>query len=114
MMLRALLLSLAVVLVALTALSACRAVEPTNRPISMCMKSCAERASRQCSESECERGCELILDRIVEREGTHVIGCVARQSRGCGDIVWAECASNIGAHADGGPPAPPPPADDWE
>jgi hypothetical protein len=56
----------------------------------------------------------MILDRIIERETHHVIACVARQTRRCADVVWAECAANIGAHADGGPPGPPPPADDWE
>ena len=93
---------------------ACRALNPPLRPLETCKKSCAERASRQCSEDGCERGCELILDRILEREGDNVVACVGRQSRGCGDIVWAECATHIGVHADGGPPAPPPPSDDWE
>lgn len=93
---------------------ACQAMEPRNRPIDGCIEKCKKRAARQCSEGSCDRGCEMILDRIVEREGDHVIACVARQSRGCGDTVWAECASNVGAHADGGPPPPPPPAEDWE
>ena len=26
----------------------------------------------------------------------------------CDDRAWARCATRIGAHADGGPPAPPP------
>ena len=36
---------------------------------------------------------------------------MARASRRCGDVVWAECAAKVGVHADGGPPAlsPPPP-----
>lgn len=110
-MMRRTLLSLLVVLVPVMA---CRAMEPTNKAIDGCIKRCTQKASRNCSEGECERGCEMILDRIIERESHHVIACVARQSRRCADVVWAECASNIGAHADGGPPAPPPPADDWD
>jgi hypothetical protein len=93
---------------------ACRAVEPSNRPIETCKASCMKRASRQCSESGCERGCEFIIDRIIEREGPNVVACVGRQTRGCGDVVWAECAAHVGAHADGGPPPPPPPSEEWE
>jgi hypothetical protein len=89
-----------------------RAIEPENRPIDKCTASCAKRASRQCSEDECRRGCEFILDRIVEREGDNVVACVARTPRRCTDVVWADCASKIGVHADGGPPAPLPPADE--
>ena len=96
------------------ALFACRAMEPTNKPIDMCMKYFEKHASRQCAERECERGCELILDRMLEKEGEGVVKCVGRQARRCGDVVWAECASHVGVHADGGPPGPPPPADDWE
>ena len=110
-MIRRTLLSLVVVLVPVMA---CRAMEPTNKAIDGCIKRCTQKASRNCSEGECERGCEMILDRIIERESHHVIACVARQTRRCADVVWAECASNIGAHADGGPPGPPPPAEDWD
>ena len=92
----------------------CKAVEPTNKPIETCKRSCNSRASRQCSDNDCERGCEMILDRIIEREADHVINCVGRQSRKCGDVVWAECAAMIGPHADGGPPPPSPPPEDWE
>jgi hypothetical protein len=108
------LFALALVTFVASAAGACKAVEPTNRPIDGCVKKCTQHASRQCSEGECERGCEMILDRIVEREGNHVIACVARQARRCADVVWAECAANVGSHADGGPPGPPPPAEDWE
>jgi len=95
------------------ALGGCgRALEPENRPIDTCVRACKTRASRQCSEAECGRGCEFILDRIVEKESDNVIACVARTSRRCGDVVWADCATKIGVHADGGPPAPPPPADE--
>jgi hypothetical protein len=89
-----------------------KALEPANRPIDTCVKSCVTKASRQCSEAECARGCEFILDRILEREGNNVIACVARRPRRCTDVVWADCAANIGVHADGGPPAPLPPQDE--
>lgn len=89
-----------------------RALEPANKPIDGCVKSCNARASRQCSEAECMRGCEFILDRIVEKEGDNVIACVARTSRRCTDVVWADCAAKVGVHADGGPPAPSAPEDE--
>jgi len=90
---------------------ACRALEPTNRPLDRCRLSCLEKAKHSCSEAECERGCEFILDRIVEREGENVVACVAKHPRRCNDVVWADCAAWIGPHADGGPPGPPPPAE---
>lgn len=96
----------------LLAIVACRVTEPTNRPIERCVHSCVAKAKRQCSEAECERGCEFILDRIIEHEGDNVIACVAKNARRCNDGVWADCAAKIGFHADGGPPAPPPPAED--
>ena len=85
-----------------------RAVEPTNRTLDGCVRSCTVRASRQCSLPECERGCELILDRILEKESDNVLACVARTQRRCSDVVWADCATRIGVHADGGPPVTPP------
>lgn len=105
-------LGLAVVASVSAAPLACRAVEPTNRPVEACMASCAKRASRQCSEAECNRGCELVLDRLIERETETVVRCVARGNRRCTDVVWAECAAHVGPHADGGPPAPPPPVEE--
>lgn len=54
----------------------------------------------------------MILDRLVEREGENVIGCVASSPRRCTDVVWADCASRVGVHADGGPPGPPPPQEE--
>lgn len=91
---------------------ACRVFEPSNRPLDTCRHSCVAKAGRECSEHECERGCEMILDRIIEREGDRVIACVASRARRCGDVVWADCAAHVGAHADGGPPAPPPPVEE--
>jgi hypothetical protein len=90
----------------------CRITEPSNKPIDGCKKSCEAKASRQCTAAECERGCEFIIDRIIEREGERVIACVASGTRRCTDVVWADCATTIGVHADGGPPAPPPPAEE--
>ena len=53
-------------------------------------------------------GCEFILDRLLEKEGDNVIACVARRSRRCSVVVWADCAAHVGPHADGGPAAPVP------
>jgi hypothetical protein len=92
--------------------SACRALDPSNRPVEACVQACKSKASRQCSAAECERGCEFVLDRLVEKEMNNVIACVARNTRRCTDLVWADCAVHIGVHADGGPPPPPPPAED--
>ena len=89
-----------------------RAVEPANRTVDRCVSSCVKRASRECSEDECRRGCEFILDRLLEKEGDNVIACVTRAPRRCTDVVWADCAAKIGVHADGGPPAPPGPVDE--
>ena len=85
---------------------ACHALEPASKPIDACHASCEKRAGRSCSEAECNRGCEFILDRLIEREMNNVIACVARRPRRCSDEVWADCAAHIGVHADGGPPAP--------
>ena len=90
----------------------CRVLEPSNRPLDRCRHQCESRASRQCTEALCERGCEMVLDRLVEREGDGVIACVASSPRRCTDVVWAECAAHVGVHADGGPPGPPPPAEE--
>ena len=89
-----------------------RVYEPANKPVDACRHSCETKAKRQCTEAQCERGCEFILDRIVEREGENVIACVASSSRRCTDVVWADCAAHIGPHADGGPPGPPPPVEE--
>ena len=90
----------------------CHALEPSNKPIDACLKACSAHAARSCSDAECARGCEFILDRLVENEMRNVIACVGRTPRRCSDMVWADCAAHVGIHADGGPPAPPPPSDD--
>lgn len=91
---------------------ACRIYEPSNKPLDNCHRHCVETAKRQCTDHECWRGCEFIIDRLVEREGQNVIACVAKGDRRCSDVVWADCAAKIGFHADGGPPGPPPPVED--
>ncbi|MGH7439588.1 MAG: hypothetical protein ACRENE_28190 [Polyangiaceae bacterium] len=57
----------------------------------------------------CARGCNLVIDRLVEREGDGVVTCVARTQGDCGDRTWARCAAHVGPHVDGGPPPPSPP-----
>ena len=99
-------------LVVLPGASACRALDPSNKPVDACVQACNARASRQCSDAECARGCEFVLDRLVEKEMNVVVGCVARGARRCADVVWAECATHVGVHSDGGPPAPPPPPEE--
>lgn len=84
--------------------ASCRIHEPANKPVDACRRSCAVKAKAQCSEDECHRGCEFILDRLVEREGDTVLDCVAAAPRRCTDVVWADCAAKIGVHLDGGPP----------
>lgn len=85
--------------------AACRTREPKT-PAAKCQEQCEARAGEQCTAAECERGCEFILDRLVEHEGENVIACMAKTRRRCSDVVWAECAAHVGPHADGGPPAP--------
>lgn len=102
---------LALLLVLVLGPLACRVYEPANKPLDNCFKTCSEEAKRNCSEDECRRGCEFILDRLVEREGKNVIACVARGSRRCTDTVWADCAVRVGVHVDGGPGAPLQPQD---
>jgi hypothetical protein len=108
-------LAVAVALVALAAaLPSCRAVEPTNRPVAACERACAKRAT-QCSAAECNRGCEFILDRLAEGLAGEITRCVGKlEPRACKDEAWAHCAVRVGPHADGGPPAPPPPSDEWD
>jgi hypothetical protein len=109
----------------------CRAATtPRNEPEASCAAYCVKRAKGVCNEDACERGCSFIIDRLVEREATTVVDCVASRSAKldpefearvsfetrrmkmgdrCGDAVWANCAARVGPYRDGGPPAPPPP-----
>lgn len=91
------------------AIVGCPAASRPPHPIEQCAEVCHKKAGAACSEAECARGCELVLDRIVERESSHVVACVARSRKRCTDTAWAECAALVGPHADGGPPALPPP-----
>jgi hypothetical protein len=71
---------------------------------------CGERAAG-CERVDCARGCNLVLDRLVEQQGSAVVACVAATRGRCDDRAWARCAARVGPYADGGPPAPPPPQD---
>jgi hypothetical protein len=92
--------------------AACHSQGPQGRPEVQCKDACTARASNRCSESECERGCRFILDRLIEHEGSQVVSCIAAGKGACDDQAWAECAVRVGAHADGGPPPPPAPSTD--
>jgi hypothetical protein len=96
-------------LVALS-LVACQATSPAGGPEATCARVCESSATR-CSSSQCARGCNLVLDRLAEREGGHVLACVAASQSTCDDRLWSRCATRIGPHADGGPPPPKPPRD---
>ena len=95
---------------ALVVLAACNSKEPPSGPEAICASACEANAS-QCTRHQCARGCNLILDRLAEGEGDHVIDCVAKTAQTCDDRAWAHCAARVGVHADGGPPAPRPPSD---
>ena len=112
---RTTLILLGLTLALLTA-PACKSLEPAPVPESTCIDACEKRTGG-CTEDQCQRGCRLSLDRLVEREGDNVIVCVAtsmKARRACDDQLWAECAAKIGVHADGGPPAPVRPKEDDE
>ena len=86
-------------------LAACNSNTAPRTPEETCVASCGART--KCSDDECARGCNLSLDRLIEREGDAVVACVA-SAGACADTAWAKCATRVGVHADGGPPAPPP------
>jgi hypothetical protein len=93
--------------------AACRALEPPTTPEGACIRRC-EYALKKCSKVECERGCGLALDKLVEGEGERVFACLADAAKTrCDDRVWAFCAVRTGVMVDGGPPAPPPPRE-WD
>jgi len=94
----------------LVGLLACRAADPPGGPEAMCARTCESHAE-QCTPSQCARGCNLILDRLAEQEGTTVLACIATSARSCDDRAWSRCATRVGIHADGGPPPPAPPND---
>jgi hypothetical protein len=84
---------------------ACHTQGPQGRPEMQCNDACNARASNRCSESECERGCRFILDRLLEHEGKNIVSCITAGKGACDDTAWADCAARVGVHADGGPPA---------
>jgi hypothetical protein len=93
----------------------CREPSAPPGPEADCRRAC-ERKAHGCSEHECARGCAFVLDRLVEHECASVLECVASHAAAtghdvCSDPVWADCAAAVGVHADGGPPAPAPPAE---
>jgi hypothetical protein len=90
------------------ALAGCQAESPPSGLEAMCAKACDGKAS-QCSPHQCRRGCNLVMDRLAERETDHVLACIADAKAACDDRAWSRCATRIGPHADGGPPPPPPP-----
>lgn len=89
--------------------SACPAPARPPNPIEQCTELCRVEAKRVCSENDCARGCELVLDRLVEHETKGIVACVKKSRKSCTDGAWAECGALVGPHADGGPPALPPP-----
>ncbi|MGD0675923.1 MAG: hypothetical protein ABSC94_10920 [Polyangiaceae bacterium] len=93
--------------------AACTVESPPRGPEQTCAAACGTRAPR-CTRHECARGCNLVLDRLVEREGDHVVECVAHSREPCEDPLWAHCATRIGPYADGGPAPPPPHRDDFD
>jgi hypothetical protein len=84
---------------------ACDAHAPPHGVEETCAFACAAKAP-ECTFAECQRGCNLALDRLVEGETSGVLTCVVRQIDSCGDRVWAHCAARVGPYADGGPPPP--------
>lgn len=87
---------------------------PTPGPETACTDACLANA-RSCTDSQCARGCRVMLDRLVEHEQPRLIACVARNAtatKRCDEGIFADCAARVGPMADGGPPAPKPPSDD--
>jgi hypothetical protein len=99
-----------VVVVVVVPISGCKASFPSSSVEDNCRVACAAKAPG-CTADECARGCNFIIDRIIEHEGDSVLACMGKVHPPCNDTRWATCATNVGAHADGGPPAPPPPKD---
>lgn len=83
---------------------------PTPGPESRCAAACVAQA-HACAAAPCLRGCRLVLDKLVEHEGAHVLACVARAAK-CDDATFADCAARTGPYLDGGPPPPRPPSAD--
>lgn len=57
-----------------------------------CVSACRDDVS-SCTEATCERGCNFVLDRLVEGYQREILLCVAsRSDHACTDRAWAECA----------------------
>ncbi len=101
------------------ALVACLQHGETNSPVrgpeASCAEACRDRAP-SCSDSQCARGCRIMMDRLVEHEQPRLIACVARAAKApkatCDETIFADCAVRVGPMADGGPPPPKDPSDD--
>jgi hypothetical protein len=86
---------------------------PTPGPEGRCTDACVAKA-HACTAAQCARGCQLVLDKLVEREGARILSCVARAAPGkpstCNEMTFADCAARTGPNADGGPLPPRPPS----
>lgn len=79
----------------------CRETAAPPGPELACVEAC-KREMGHCDHMRCGRGCNLVLDRLVERERPQVFTCVSR-AKSCDDSAWAECATHVGNYVDGGP-----------
>ncbi len=82
-------------------LSACREIAAPPGPELACVEAC-QNAIDHCNNNGCGRGCNLVLDRLVERERAQVFACVSA-AKTCSDSTWAACGTHIGNYVDGGP-----------
>lgn len=94
----------------LQVLLACHTASPPRTPEQTCRAACESRV-RACDDDGCERGCNFVLDRLIENQLEPIMACMGA-SASCEDARWSTCAVRLGVHADGGPPAPPPPPED--
>jgi len=90
---------------------------PPPGPEARCADACVAK-THACSAAQCARGCRIVLDKLVEREGPRILACVARAQPGkpatCDEMTFAECAARTGPYADGGPAPPRPPSEDGD
>ena len=63
------------------ALFGCPAAARPPNPIEQCTALCQSEAGKACSEPECARGCEFVLDRVVERLNERRLGAQVRHVR---------------------------------
>ncbi len=79
----------------------CRETAAPAGPELVCVEAC-KKGMDHCNENGCGRGCNLVLDRLVERERSRVFACVDA-AKSCADSTWAMCATRVGNYVDGGP-----------